>query len=217
MTSLHNVIQLMQNLHATITGITTAPNVRVTTWQASNYYVASRVVKPTTANGYYYQAGGNGQSGSSEPTWPTTLAATVIDGGITWTCIDDTDPGGWPTIAPAAALLPMVLTAEGTGQSQRIAGDSHGVRNLTPILLISEDNQDNQARDRNTATDLIQRFWEAYLNNYYLGDDEIYVQIDNHLAGAITDTGFTRFENFYQNSYHGVQFTVRVTGITYGT
>ena len=216
MTTLHNVIQLMQNLHAGLTGVTTAPNVYVTTWQASTYYVISRVVKPTVTNGFYYQTNGNGKTGITEPTWPTTLGNTVVDNEVTWICIADDDPGGWPLTAPTASQLPMVLTGEGAGSGQRIAGDNVGVRNFDVVLLISEDNPTEQAKDRNSAIDFIQVFWEAYLANYYLGDDEIYVKINNEQAGAVTDTGFTRFENFYQNSYHGVQFAVRVTGITYG-
>lgn len=42
-------------------------------------------VKPTTPNGWQFEASGTGSTGASEPTWPTTEGATVVDGGITWT------------------------------------------------------------------------------------------------------------------------------------
>lgn len=42
---------------------------------------------PTVANTYYYKATTAGTSDASEPTWPTTLGDTVVDGTVTWTCI----------------------------------------------------------------------------------------------------------------------------------
>jgi len=45
---------------------------------------------PSTPNGYYYLASGYGTSGASEPTWPTTVGATVSDNGILWTCVGST-------------------------------------------------------------------------------------------------------------------------------
>ena len=43
--------------------------------------------QPTSANGYYYYCSVAGTSGGSEPTWPTTPGATVVDGTATWTCV----------------------------------------------------------------------------------------------------------------------------------
>ena len=44
-------------------------------------------VKPTTQNGFYYRATVGGATGATEPTWPTTLDATVVDGTATWLAI----------------------------------------------------------------------------------------------------------------------------------
>jgi len=57
------------------------------TWQATNNYASGALVIPTVPNGRYYEATTDtGSSGASEPTWPTTIGATVVDDGITWTC-----------------------------------------------------------------------------------------------------------------------------------
>jgi hypothetical protein len=61
-------------------------------WAASTTYAASSIRRPTqtSRNGFCYQvtAGGGGASGSSEPTWPIGIGATVTDGALTWTCLD---------------------------------------------------------------------------------------------------------------------------------
>jgi len=56
-------------------------------WQALNNYAAGALVIPTVANGRYYEVTVDaGSSAAAEPTWPTTIGATVVDDGITWTC-----------------------------------------------------------------------------------------------------------------------------------
>lgn len=65
------------------------------TWQATHAYTASSsVTKPTHENGLVYactSTSGTGTSGATEPTWPLTAGATVIDNPganqVVWTCI----------------------------------------------------------------------------------------------------------------------------------
>ena len=45
------------------------------------------IVAPTTQNGWLYKCTVAGTSAGSEPTWPTTLGVTVVDGGVTWEAI----------------------------------------------------------------------------------------------------------------------------------
>lgn len=65
-------------------------------WEASTAYAANAIRKPTppNRNGFRYKvtAGGGGNSGGSEPTWPTEIGTTVSDGALTWTCegVEDT-------------------------------------------------------------------------------------------------------------------------------
>jgi hypothetical protein len=42
--------------------------------------------RPTAANGYIYTATVAGTTAVAQPTWPTTVGATVVDGTVTWTC-----------------------------------------------------------------------------------------------------------------------------------
>lgn len=55
-------------------------------WSASTSQSVDDRVRTTTANGYRYKATVGGTTGSSEPTWPTTIGNTVTDGGVTWVC-----------------------------------------------------------------------------------------------------------------------------------
>ena len=48
-------------------------------------------VRPTTENGFHFEAGNAGTTGGSEPTWPATEGGTVVDNGITWTAIIPVD------------------------------------------------------------------------------------------------------------------------------
>ena len=59
-------------------------------WVLSTSYTTSQSVRPTVPNGFVYNCTQSGISGTSQPTWPTTIGATVIDGGVTWTCAVDT-------------------------------------------------------------------------------------------------------------------------------
>ncbi len=60
-----------------------------TVWQASTSYSVGDIVMPTIGNetglAYYCKTAGN--SGSSEPSWPTTIGNTVTDGTVTWQAI----------------------------------------------------------------------------------------------------------------------------------
>ena len=55
-------------------------------WVATTEYSLNDLCSPTTPNTYRYKATVAGTSAASEPTWPTTVGETVVDGGVTWTC-----------------------------------------------------------------------------------------------------------------------------------
>jgi hypothetical protein len=61
-----------------------------TTWQANTAYAAGAVVIPQPDNGHSYTTNAAGTSGATQPVWPTTQGATVVDGPLTWST--DTSP-----------------------------------------------------------------------------------------------------------------------------
>jgi len=63
-------------------------------WSSGTYNIGSCRV-PTSANGFFYQVIAGGTSGGSEPVWPTTLGATVVDGGVTWRAFSIPQAGQW--------------------------------------------------------------------------------------------------------------------------
>ncbi|TGP28197.1 DUF2163 domain-containing protein [Mesorhizobium sp. M2D.F.Ca.ET.232.01.1.1] len=65
-------------------GIPTRANV----WTATHAIAVGDLVKRLTGSGiYWFKATVAGTTGASEPTWPTTLGGTVVDGGVTWKAI----------------------------------------------------------------------------------------------------------------------------------
>jgi phage tail-like protein len=60
----------------------------------TSYLVGDRII-PITSNGYFYECITAGDSDSGEPTWPTTIGATVEDGTVVWET-KNTNPG-WET------------------------------------------------------------------------------------------------------------------------
>ncbi len=61
-------------------------------WNAATTYALNTLVRPTSANGFYYQVVGvsGTASGGSEPNWPVTIGATVVQNpganAVTWKC-----------------------------------------------------------------------------------------------------------------------------------
>lgn len=83
------------------------------TWQALTTYDPYQYIRPTTDNGYQYLCVDGGTSGAWEPSWPTTINATVNDGDVTWRCVAQTNTvpfaigevDGKPAVAIANAFI----------------------------------------------------------------------------------------------------------------
>ncbi len=52
-------------------------------WQATHNYALNATAHP--ANGHTYHVTTAGESGATEPTWPTASGGTVVDGTVHWT------------------------------------------------------------------------------------------------------------------------------------
>ena len=88
-------------------------------WGAGATYPRDAVAESTTRNGYRYRVMMAGTSGMTEPTWPTTLDATVTDGTVTWKCVSKTATGAWDEILDGlktdlSALQPLGPVMAGT-------------------------------------------------------------------------------------------------------
>jgi prepilin-type N-terminal cleavage/methylation domain-containing protein len=61
-------------------------------WQPGIAYATGAYVIPQTGaqTGFIYCATVGGTSGATIPTLPTVVGGTVVDGGVTWTCVDST-------------------------------------------------------------------------------------------------------------------------------
>lgn len=64
-------------------------------WLASHAYAIDVIAESVNRNGFRFAVKVAGTSGSSEPTWNTTIDADTTDGGVTWTCVGKTPYGMW--------------------------------------------------------------------------------------------------------------------------
>ena len=65
--------------------ITITPTYAIPDWTAATVYALGYSISP---NAYRFEATVAGTSHASiEPTWPTTIGSTVVDGTVTWTCV----------------------------------------------------------------------------------------------------------------------------------
>ena len=73
----------------------------LTAWAATTAVALNQFRRPTTANGYRYESTTAGTTGATEPIWPVTAGATVVDGSVTWTCRANAPTSAseptWPT------------------------------------------------------------------------------------------------------------------------
>lgn len=93
-------------------------------WTATRVYSTGDIVVPVIVNGFNYRATTGGTSGASEPTWPTTLGATRVDGGVTWETIEGTSQSQQPDeqieyVGPSAITFRANLDYNTTPQQGR--------------------------------------------------------------------------------------------------
>lgn len=68
-------------------GISADPQIKLRySWTATTAFIGNTAIDAVPATGFVYVANAAGTTGDTQPTWPTTPGATVVDGSITWTC-----------------------------------------------------------------------------------------------------------------------------------
>jgi prepilin-type N-terminal cleavage/methylation domain-containing protein len=90
-------------------------------WASATAYTAGQLVRPTdtSANPYLFSVTTAGTSGASEPTWPTTLNATVANGTATFKNIGPLTFG----LGQLSVELPVDLTPGDTMQRYTLKDD----------------------------------------------------------------------------------------------
>ena len=83
-----NDTKTVKALLTAILGATTPYTARL----SNTAYAVDDYVRPTTANGFAYRCTKAGTSGTTAPTWPTTIGSIVTDGTVTWTCDKPDNP-----------------------------------------------------------------------------------------------------------------------------
>lgn len=74
-------------------------------WVATTVYALNVIREPITDNGLVYKATAAGTSSGTQPTWPLTTGATVVDGTVTWTCMGPGDTEVYEFLPAEAEVL----------------------------------------------------------------------------------------------------------------
>ncbi len=79
-------VQLQTTVNPGVDNINITPTDTLDAWVLSTAYVIGDSREPTVDNGYRYVVSVAGTSDTTEPTWPTAIGSTILDGGAVWTC-----------------------------------------------------------------------------------------------------------------------------------
>jgi prepilin-type N-terminal cleavage/methylation domain-containing protein len=111
-------------------------------WAASTPYTLYAVIYPT--NGYQYICTVAGTSGTTQPSWPTTIGSTVPDGSVTWKCYQ-------PLVA-----LQTKIGSEGTDYTKTFNGATTSYRViLNRFITFDTDNTENDSCTSSSCNMLI--------------------------------------------------------------
>lgn len=128
--------------------ISVQPRHTVAAWAASAAKSVNDIVRPATHNGYRYKCTVGGTTGGSQPTWPTTIGQTVVDGTVTWRCESElnditdvrlaTTQGGLASATWGAALNLGTSILSGAGNAAtvwiEVRDSTHYVQNTDLVL-----------------------------------------------------------------------------------
>jgi hypothetical protein len=84
-------------------------------WVANTAYALGQQVVPTVLNGWVYECVAAGTShAATQPTWPTTSGAVVVDSGVTWRNVSS-DSGVYNLYVQLTAAVTEALDDWGYG------------------------------------------------------------------------------------------------------
>ena len=115
---------LYANSNPEVDQITLTPTSLLPAWQASTPYTLGQSRRPTVGNNRRYVVSTAGESGATEPTWPTAIGSTVADGGVIWTCIAQTHEPTEIKLALTLAGLDTATTGAPLSLGTEIEGGS---------------------------------------------------------------------------------------------
>jgi hypothetical protein len=111
-------------------------------WECNTAASAGQVIRPSIANGFQYICTTAGQTSSQEPSWPSYVGGSVLDGSAVWTAqlIDNTSLEDtlstctWSAADPAIALssgqiAPGQITFVQIDTTNAVAGTDYDVTN----------------------------------------------------------------------------------------
>ena len=112
------------------------PNSLAVKWQGTQARTLGNRCTPTTENSLWYECTVAGTTNGVEPTWPTTIGTTVVDGTVTWECKGEY--GGFPSHHnPSAAFLDGYLFLSRTGTYEIYNSATEGYNSWNPLDYIS--------------------------------------------------------------------------------
>lgn len=116
--------QLQAQSNPGVDQITLTPTDTLPEWAATTAYSLGATREPTVDNTYRYSVTTAGTSGASEPTWPTTIGSTVVDGTVVWTCTAKTHQPTEIKLATTAAGLAGATGGQALNLGATILGGS---------------------------------------------------------------------------------------------
>lgn len=119
-------------------------------WKGGERQSIGEVVRPREVanggkgpNGYEYRVTTAGQTAEKEPSWPTTVGSTVVNGSVTFTCQAISNDSLWCTIQSSVWEPPTGVSASGES-IQNTNGEQKTAAFLDATALVSSDQVVNE-------------------------------------------------------------------------
>lgn len=167
--------------------------VEETAWSASTAIAIDEAREPAARNGYRYRATVGGTTGSSAPTWPTTIGNTVTDGGVTWKCVSKTAALAWDDVLTAISTNLAALAALG-GETPTLSYPATVVSAGIPDIKLSAAPTQGTVYVMTGSDGKAHRYLAAKVQT--TGTPTYYGSVPRHITGGIqevfgTDAGGT--------------------------